>query len=80
MTCVLQCVQLATMANSVLKCASTVTTTPRVTTGTVTANVCPAGLRLTAPNVSATSFHVTAVMITTYYQPLSFGIINSLVF
>lgn len=53
---VLQFVQLATMANCVLKCVSTVPTTPHATPGTVTVNVCLAGLQRTAPYVSATLY------------------------
>lgn len=53
---VLQFVQLATMANCALKCVSTVPTTPHATPGTVTVNVCLAGLQPTAPYVSATLY------------------------
>lgn len=47
---VIKCVQMATLENSAPRCAFPVPTTPRATTGTVTANVCPAGPLLTAPN------------------------------
>lgn len=43
----IKCVQLATLANSALRCVLTVPTTPHVTTGTVTVNVCLAGRQLT---------------------------------
>lgn len=52
--CVFQFVQWDIMGNSVLKCVSTVPTTPHATTGTVAVNVCLVGLLLIAPYVSAT--------------------------
>lgn len=46
---VIKFVQLATTANTALKCVLTVPTTPHAITGMVTVNVCPAGRPLTAP-------------------------------
>lgn len=66
---VIKFVQLAIMASSALKCVSTVPTTPHVTTGTATVNVCPAGRLLTAPYHVVQDVLVHSVLRPAHVQP-----------